>query len=117
MNILIYFTGLLIGIAAFLYLFYIVTAGHKKIKNLKTPEEKQSEQKMDSNGIAFRNRPALPPGTRVCPLCGSELTRFEGLYASKILDKNNAKLLIMGCRYCYKDDEDPVKPKKSMDLK
>jgi len=114
MDILIYFAGLLIGVAVFLYLYSIIAAGNEKIRNKKNPTIQQPAGKMESGTIAFRNRPALPPGTRVCPLCGSVLTKFEGLYASKVIDKKNVKLMIMGCRYCYKDSEDPEKPKKSM---
>ena len=113
MSILIYLTGLIIGIAAFLYIFSIIAAGNEKIKKNKKTAAERPAVKMDGNGIAFRNRPSLPPGTRVCPLCGSALTKFEGLYASKVMDKANVKLMIMGCRYCYKDDEDPTRPKKS----
>ena len=49
---------------------------------------------------------------RTCPVCGSKLSRYEALYASKIV-KDSTKILIYGCRYCYKPDEDPDKIKKS----
>ena len=114
MNIIIYFAGLLIGVASFIYLFSLIAAGNEKIKQIKSTKPQQPVKNMNSETVSFRNRPSLPPGVRVCPLCGSELTRYEGLYASKVIDKKNAKLLIMGCRYCYKEDEDPDRRKKSM---
>lgn len=47
-----------------------------------------------------------PPGTRLCPLCGSTLTQFEALYAEQVKGDKGRKILILGCRYCYKEGED-----------
>jgi len=116
MSSILYIAGLLIGIAAFLYILTLMESGKKAVKNItsnspeKRPDninspENSSDTKIDSDEVSFRKRPPLLPGTRVCPLCGSTLTKREGLYASKVYDKDNAKILIMGCRYCYKDDE------------
>lgn len=113
MSILFYIAGLIIGIAAFLYVYALIADGKEKIKNLGSPKEAASVQKMETGTISFRNRPALAPGTRICPLCGSSLTKYEGLYASKVMERGSEKLIIMGCRYCYRENEDPEKPKKS----
>ncbi len=113
MDIILYLSGLLIGIAVFLYMYSLISGGKEKIKNLSSPKENIPIQRMDSGTVSFRNRPALPPGTRICPLCGSSLTKYEGLYASKTVERGKEKLMIMGCRYCYRENENPEKPKKS----
>ncbi len=122
MTPILYLAGLLIGVALFLYIVSLLEAGKEKFKTMMPCNDNNEEdfsstipREEDSNGIAFRKRPKLPPGTRICPLCGSTLERWEGLYASKIFDKNNAKILIMGCQYCYKDEESP-KVRKMVDL-
>ncbi len=113
MSLLIYFAGLLIGVSVFLYIYStIAEKTQSKAKNISKAPASQKIIKTDGN-ISFNKRPPLPPGTRVCPLCGSSLTKYEGLYATKIKQSGIDKLLIMGCRYCYKEDEDPLKPKKS----
>lgn len=114
MDLILYLAGLIIGIAAFLYVYSLIADGKEKIKSPGSPKENSSPvQNVDTGTVAFRNRPALPPGTRVCPLCGSLLTKYEGLYASKVAERGSEKLMIMGCRYCYRDSEDPEKPKRS----
>ncbi|HOP64603.1 MAG TPA: hypothetical protein PK358_01035 [Spirochaetota bacterium] len=113
MDILLYLAGLIIGIAAFLYVYSLISDGKEAIRKLGEPGEKPPVQNIDTGTVAFRNRPALPPGTRICPLCGSSLTKYEGLYASKTIERGSEKLMIMGCRYCYRENEDPEKPKKS----
>ena len=113
MSVLLYFAGLVIGIAAFLYVYALIADSKEKIKSLGSSKEPVSVQNVDSGTIGFRNRPALAPGTRICPLCGSSLTKYEGLYASKVMERGSEKLIIMGCRYCYRENEDPEKPKKS----
>ena len=113
MDALLYLAGLIIGIAAFLYVYSLIAEGREKLKSLNTPKQSAPVQKMDTGPVSLRNRPALPPGTRLCPLCGSSLTKYEGLYASKVFERGSEKLMIMGCRYCYREDGDPDKPKRS----
>jgi hypothetical protein len=103
MNALIFIAGLIIGITAFLYLLSVITEGMKKTRKTGTTG-KITEQKIAPENIGFRNRRLIPPGTRVCPLCCSELTKYEGLYATKIYENGEKKILIMGCKYCFKDD-------------
>lgn len=113
MDVILYLAGLIIGIAAFLYVYALIADGKEKIKSLGSQKENAPVQNVDTGAVAFRNRPALAPGTRICPLCGSSLTKYEGLYASKVTERGSEKLMIMGCRYCYRENEDPEKPKKS----
>lgn len=103
MNILIFIAGLAIGISAFFYILSAISGGMEKIKKNTKSKNKVTKQNINPEITAVRGRKTVPPGTRVCPLCWSELTKYEGLYASKVTDKNETKILIMGCRYCYKD--------------
>lgn len=114
MSTFLYITGLIIGIAVFLYLLSLYEAGKEKIQTKTVSCDKEnSEDSLNPDTIAFRNRPAAAPGTRICPICGSSLTKYEGLYASKISHTTGTKLMIMGCRFCYRDKEIPDKPGKS----
>jgi len=103
MSVLIFITGLAIGISVFLYMLSAISGGMNKIKKSGTVRNKITKQNIAPENIGFRGRKTVPPGTRICPLCGSELTKYEGLYASKITEKSENKILIMGCRYCFKD--------------
>jgi hypothetical protein len=104
----IYLAGFLIGAAVFLYLFSLYNQGMDKLKSMgdagaARPESSENPESLETKN--FRRLPARAPGVRLCPLCGSELTKYEALYASKNYIGGEAKLLIHGCRYCYKSDE------------
>lgn len=108
MNIFIFIAGLAIGVSAFLYVLSAVSGGMKKIQNPsgetdKKKSEKTVKQNIEPDSIGFRGRFKVPPGSRICPLCGSELTKYEGLYATRIKDNSEYKILIMGCKYCFKE--------------
>lgn len=103
MSALIFILGLSIGITAFLYILSVITTGMKKIRQPGSNYGKIVKQNVEPETIGFRGRKTIPPGSRICPLCGSELTKYEGLYASKINENSELKILIMGCKYCYKD--------------
>jgi hypothetical protein len=103
MSALIFILGLAIGISAFLYLLSVISGGMNKFGKSGTGQKKIEKQSIEPETIGFRGRKSLPPGTRICPLCGSELTKYEGLYASKITEKSENKIMIMGCKYCFKD--------------
>ncbi len=103
MSALIFILGLAIGISAFLYIFSAISGGMNKIGKSGAGKKKIVKQNIEPETTGFRGRKTLPPGTRICPLCGSELTKYEGLYASKITEKSENKIVIMGCKYCFKD--------------
>ncbi|PKL19126.1 MAG: hypothetical protein CVV49_02275 [Spirochaetae bacterium HGW-Spirochaetae-5] len=90
MSALIFIAGLAIGVSAFLYILSVISGGMNKFGKSDAGQKKIVKQ-------------TVPPGTRICPLCGSELTKYEGLYASKITEKSENKIIIMGCKYCFKD--------------
>lgn len=114
MSVLIYFAGLVIGATLFLYILSTFRDAKEKLGGDKSPLQAAPPEQIEPGTIAFRKRPALPPGTRICPMCGSALTKYEGLYATRIDMTNSSKLMIMGCRYCYKEGDDPDRPVKSM---
>jgi len=99
----IFIIGLAIGISAFLYFLSAISVGMKKIKKSPVTAKKVTVHNIAPDPTLLRGRKTIPPGARICPLCGSELTKFEGLYASKIIEKSENKIMIMGCKYCYKD--------------
>jgi len=103
MSTIIFIFGLAIGVSAFLYLYPVITGGIKKIQKTGPVRSKMVKQNIQPETIGFKGRKSYPPGTRICPLCGSELTKYEGLYASRITEKSENKILIMGCKYCFKD--------------
>jgi len=104
MSALIFIVGLAVGISAFLYILSAISAGKNKLTKSGAVQNKITKQNIEADTIGFRGRKTVPPGTRICPLCGSELTKYEGLYASKITEKSENKILIMGCKYCFKDN-------------
>jgi hypothetical protein len=103
MSALIFIAGLVIGITAFLYMFSVIAEGLKKTHGKSKTRNRITEQKIEPDNIGFRNRRLIPPGKRVCPLCCCELTKYEGLYATKVIENGDKKILIMGCKYCFKD--------------
>lgn len=116
MTAAIYLAGFLIGAAIFLYLFSAYQSGVEKFKTRgdtggPKPDSSESPESLETKN--FRRLPARAPGTRTCPLCGSELTKYEALYASKNILGGEAKILIHGCRYCYKSDENPDSSRRS----
>ncbi len=103
MSALIFIVGLAIGVSAFLYILSVISGGMNKFGKPDAGQKKIVKQNIEPETIGFRGRKTVPPGTRICPLCGSELTKYEGLYASKITEKSENKIIIMGCKYCFKD--------------
>ncbi len=98
------------GIAVFLYLLSL----YHHIKERPKPDIKQPP-KTTQDKIQVRPQQVDEPvhlKERTCPVCGSKLSKYEALYASKIV-KDSTKILIYGCRYCYKPQEDPDTKKKS----
>ncbi|MEW6525894.1 MAG: hypothetical protein AB1444_04405 [Spirochaetota bacterium] len=97
------------GIAVFLYLLSL----YHHIKERPKPDKKQPQKTIPEKiqVMPQRDEP-IHLKERTCPVCGSKLSKYEALYASKIV-KDSTKILIYGCRYCYKPDEDPDKKKKS----
>lgn len=116
MSVLLIIAGLIIGIAVFLYLLSTFQSAREKLGAGRSSPPKNTgavRENINPETVQVINRLKRAPGTRMCPLCGSELTRYEALYASHIKNDNKNKIMIFGCRYCYKPEEDPDKVKKS----
>ena len=96
-----YIIGLILGAALFIYLYASYQSGKEKLKARKERESKP-EQVMNPDFVDYFSIKRAP-GTRLCPLCGQELTKYEALYASQVEEKGKKLILIHGCRYCYKD--------------
>ncbi len=104
MTELLYLIGLIIGATVFIYLYSSYQSGKEKLKKLRE-KKNPPEPTVNPERVDYFSIPRAP-GTRLCPLCGRELTRFEALYASEIIEGGKKKILIHGCGYCYKDRED-----------
>ncbi len=111
MSTFIFIIGLALGISGFLYILSLYDSGKRKIKKISGKITEKPKQEISPESISFKDY--HPPGSRICPLCRSSLTKYEALYASKIETVKESKIFIHGCRYCYKSDEDPEKQKKS----
>ncbi|MDR3237633.1 MAG: hypothetical protein LBT84_03935 [Spirochaetia bacterium] len=103
MSFFLYLTGLAGGAALFFYIVSLYNSERRKIKPLK----KDGAPAADGSRQITKQQPifTIPPGERMCPLCRSMLTKHEALYASRVAFNDANKLMILGCRYCYKDDE------------
>jgi hypothetical protein len=102
MSALLYLIGLIIGATVFIYLYSGYQRGKDKLKEMRgqsKPEPSMNPDLVDYFSIK------RAPGTRLCPLCGKELTKYESLYASEVEEQGKKKILIHGCRYCYKEKE------------
>lgn len=110
MSHFLYISGFIIGVAIFLYFLSFYNSGREKIKKItkKNNEKKQGKvtppSSVEPKNIEFANLTAHP-GSRLCPFCRTTLTKYETLYASHVETESGRKILIHGCRYCYKPDE------------
>jgi len=105
MSAFLYMAGLLIGITLFLYIYSTIQSGKEKIEEIKNPKKTEPiTDAVETPYPAFRNN--QPPGSRMCPICGNGLTKYEALYASHIDTTAGKKILIHGCKYCYKPGDE-----------
>ena len=106
MTTFLYISGLLLGVAVFLYLLSIYDSGKNKYNRItgkvKKKNDNERNSKIESKNITCSNLTNIPPGERMCPVCRKSLTKFEPLYASNIETDSGSRVLIYGCGYCYK---------------
>ena len=110
---LLYLAGLIIGFAVFMYLFSLYQSGKEKVQEWGEKKNGVSKEMVEPDTITLKEKLTRAPGTRICPLCDSALTKYESLYATIQEDEGVKKILIHGCRYCYKPEENPDQEKKS----
>ncbi|HOS38954.1 MAG TPA: hypothetical protein PLG31_04415 [Spirochaetota bacterium] len=115
MEYVFYAIGLLVGVLAFLYMVSLYEAGKSKVREIITPDRERGANAVQINpsAVTVNNAVGRHPGERICPLCGSVLTKYEALYATFIDTEGDRRLLIHGCRYCHRPDEKPEEKKKS----
>lgn len=101
MSVLLYGSGLIIGITLFLYILSTIETGKEKLAGLTSGEKALPPEKVSN---------PKGPFTRTCPLCGSELKKTEPLYATWKEIAQETRVAIHGCRYCYR--EEPGKEKE-----
>ncbi len=107
MEYLLYLIGLIIGFGLFFYLLSLYHSGREKVEKMRshgTMPPPVPSMKVEPQSI-FHKKFGRTPGERICPLCGSILTRNEALYATPVKSETGPKILILGCRYCYSLDE------------
>lgn len=104
---LFYLVGFIIALAVFLYALNAYESGKAKLKARKGGPGARTGKRagtVEPRDI-FLRKPRSHPGERLCPLCGSALTKYEALYAAPVKNGDDTKILILGCRYCYKDED------------
>lgn len=124
MNILFTMFGLIIAVIIFLYFLSAADSGKRKFQELRLAVT------VPRNGITAKNSNQVPENQagiksvitrrkasqlddslkdmlphRTCPLCRSELSRDEPLYAHNMEYYGKRTILIYGCPYCYKEEK------------
>jgi hypothetical protein len=109
MNLVMYAAGIIIAIVVFIYLLSTYESGKEKVKQIRAARAPRPDPSVTPEALSVKSRPGAAPGERLCPVCRSALSRYEALYASQVETRWGPKIMIYGCRYCYKPDEDPEK--------
>jgi len=105
-NVLVYLIGLLIGAAVFFYFLSLYHSGSDALA-ARRAAGKRTDKGMEMDAAALDPAPQqVYPRERICPLCAAVLTKYEVLYASRVEMPEGAKILIHGCRYCYRPGEE-----------
>ncbi len=106
MSALLYIVGLLIGAAVFFYLYSTYQSGKDAVKKIVKKNDGEPEPSVSPKNVSYRKHYlGRAPGDRMCPLCGTILTKYDALYAAKSDSPSGEKILIYGCRHCYKEEK------------
>lgn len=106
MNFLLYLIGLLVGAAIFFYFLSLYHSGADALAARRTAGKKTDKGiEMDAAALDPASQQVFPR-ERICPLCGAVLLKYEVLYASRVVLPGGDKILIHGCRYCYRPVEE-----------
>lgn len=112
MSTLFYFIGFLAGVAVFLYIYSLYHSGKDAIMRKVNGSGTAEKISIEPGSIEYSSVQSYPREKR-CPLCGAVLSQYEALYASRLEMNAGSKIMIYGCRFCYKPDEDPEEKKKN----
>jgi hypothetical protein len=104
MSAILYLIGLIIGATVFIYLYTSYQSGKDKLKEMRG-QKKNPSPSVNPERVDYFSMPRAP-GTRLCPLCGKELSKYEALYASETEEEGKKKILIHGCKYRYKNKKE-----------
>ena len=117
MSVILYIVGLLMGLSLFMYIVSAIQKGRDKISGQavkpSSPQQPKINGRVTAGNVTYRGLPPRNPGERLCPLCASKLMQWEALYASRMDTDSGSRILIHGCRHCYKPDEKPDARRKS----
>jgi len=105
MNIFLYAGGLIIGVVGFLYVSSFLRDATEVISKKRTATNKTTSKEKRKQFFDKLPITQIKPGLRICPFCREELSRDEPLYASRVLDNDEKKILIHGCNFCYKPEK------------
>jgi hypothetical protein len=104
MSAIFYLLGLLIGAAVF---FYFLSLFHTGVDALADRKKGTNNVKVELDAdLVERLSQQAYPRERICPLCKAILTKDEVLYATRVEQPTGAKILIHGCRYCYRPNDE-----------
>lgn len=111
--------GIIMAVILFIYTLHVLESGKKTYIKLRdtvvipdvsrnasgnTTENAPVSTVVRKNGavqhLSDEQKDFIPK--RICPLCRTELTRDEPLYAGNTLANGNRTILIYGCQYCYR---------------
>ena len=81
MSALLYLIGFIIGVAVFIYLYSAYRSGRDKIDAFRARKKPPATTPVVNPDFVDYFNIKRPPGARLCPLCGKELTKYEALYA------------------------------------
>jgi len=103
MEYIFFVIGLIIGLVLFLYGLSFYDSSRKKRTRV-TPQQRSTSEPLAVNpqSVLYEEDEQYPR-KRICPLCGAVLTKYEALYAAQIEGPSGKKILIYGCRYCYRE--------------
>lgn len=106
MSALVYLLGLLLGAAVF---FYILSLYHSGVDALaaRKKEKRDGRIELDPMLAEIVSRQVYPR-ERICPLCKAILTGDDVLYATRVEQPMGPKILIHGCRFCYRQKREDV---------
>lgn len=100
MSAVFYLLGLLLGAAAFFYILSLYHSGADALAARKK-EKQDGKIELDPSIMEIISRQAYPR-ERICPLCKAVLTGDDVLYATRVEKPLGPKILIHGCRFCYR---------------
>ena len=97
MGLIFIFLGVLISVA--IYLYFINKLHESEDRSKKEEVDVEAEEKEP-----IKTKEEKPEGLkpRFCPLCNSSLVKHDSIYAEMYKGEQRPKVVIHGCRYCYK---------------